>query len=122
MKNEEIKLKRGADPCELVSSFFILSFFLHLLFRPRRPIGFRCAPPTRSTPVVIVENSDAVSDFQPNAAIVQDMVNRGLTTFTGKATIAGAWRSLVTTQDVVGIKVCSEPGEISGTRPAVAAA
>jgi len=31
-------------------------------------------------------------------------------------------RSLVSTQDVVGIKVCAEPGEISGTRPAIVAA
>ena len=72
--------------------------------------------------VVIVENPDAVSDFQPDAAIVQDMVNRGLTNFTGKAKVAEAWRSLVSMQDVVGIKVCAEPGEISGTRPAVVAA
>ena len=75
--------------------------------------------PTR---IVIVENPDAVSDFQPDAAIVQDMVNRGLTNFTGKAKVAEAWRSLVSMQDVVGIKVCAEPGEISGTRPAVVAA
>ncbi len=72
--------------------------------------------------VVIVENPNAVSDFQPDAGIVQDMVNRGLTSLTGKAEVTGAWRSLVSTQDVVGIKVCAEPGEISGTRPAVVAA
>jgi hypothetical protein len=77
------------------------------------------SPPAR---VVIVENTNAVSDFQPDATIVQAMVNRGLTHLTGKATVAAAWRSLITTQDVVGIKVFSEPGEISGTRPAVAAA
>jgi hypothetical protein len=75
--------------------------------------------PTR---IVIVENPDAVSDFQPDAAVVQDMVNRGLTNFTRRAKVAEAWRSLVSTQDVVGIKVCAEPGEISGTRPAVVAA
>jgi hypothetical protein len=72
--------------------------------------------------VLIVENSNAVFDFQPDAAVVQDMVNRGLVNFTGKATGAEAWRSLVSTQDVVGIKVCAEPGEISGTRPAIVAA
>jgi len=76
-------------------------------------------PPVR---VVIVGNPDAVSDFQPDAGIVQDMVNRGLTNLTGKPDVAAAWRSLVSTQDVVGIKVCAEPGEISGTRPAVVAA
>jgi hypothetical protein len=72
--------------------------------------------------VVIVEDPNAVTDFQPNTAAVQDMVNRGISSLTGQPTTAGAWRSLVTTQDVVGIKVFSAPGEISGTRPAVVAA
>jgi hypothetical protein len=41
---------------------------------------------------------------------------------TGKATVTEAWRSLVSTQDVVGIKVFSAAGELSGTRPVVVAA
>jgi hypothetical protein len=73
-------------------------------------------------PVVSVENSGAVSDFQANAGVVQTMVNCGITNFTGKAAVAAAWRSLVSTQDVVGIKVFSEPGMLTGTRPAVVAA
>ena len=47
------------------------------------------------------------------------MVNRALTNLTGKATVADAWRSLVSTGDTVGIKVVSAPGAQSGTRPAV---
>ena len=50
------------------------------------------------------------------------MVNCGITNFTGQATVAAAWRSLVSTQDVVGIKVFSKPGMLTGTRPAVVAA
>ena len=50
------------------------------------------------------------------------MMDRGLTNFTGQATVAAAWRSLVSTQDVVGIKVFSTAGMLSGTRPAVVAA
>jgi len=50
------------------------------------------------------------------------MVDCGLTNFTGKTTAAEAWRSLLTTQDVVGIKVFSGAGMLCGTRPAVAAA
>ncbi len=50
------------------------------------------------------------------------MVNQGITNFTGKATVAEAWRSLVSTQDIVGIKVYSAAGPINGTRPAVVAA
>jgi hypothetical protein len=72
--------------------------------------------------VVSVENSSAISNFQANAGIVQNMMDRGITIFTGKTNVAEAWRSLVSTQDVVGIKVFSEPGMLSGTRPAVAAA
>jgi hypothetical protein len=72
--------------------------------------------------VVSVEDSNAISDFQPDAAVVQTMVNRGLTNLTRKATVAEAWRSLVATNDIVGIKVFSAAGEISGTRPAVVAA
>ncbi|HEX3889377.1 MAG TPA: hypothetical protein VHX90_00885, partial [Verrucomicrobiae bacterium] len=72
--------------------------------------------------VVIVENTNAISNFQPDENVVQTMVNRGLTNLTGKIKIAEAWRSLVSTQDVVGIKVFSAAGELSGTRPIVVAA
>ncbi len=50
------------------------------------------------------------------------MVECGLTNLTGKTSVTEAWRSLVSTQDVVGIKVFSPPGPTSGTRPAVVAA
>ena len=72
--------------------------------------------------IVCVENSGAISNYQANTEIVQAMVDRGLTNFTGKPTVADAWRSLVSTQDVVGIKVFSEPGMLTGTRPAVVTA
>jgi hypothetical protein len=72
--------------------------------------------------VVTVENADAIYDFQPNAGVVQTMVDRGLTNFTGQATVPAAWRCLVSTQDIIGIKVFSAAGMLSGTRPAVVAA
>jgi uncharacterized Fe-S center protein len=50
------------------------------------------------------------------------MVNRAITNLTERATVAEAWRSLVSSQDVIGIKVFSPPGPNSGTRPAVVAA
>ncbi len=70
----------------------------------------------------MVQDPDAISNFQPNPSVVQSMVNRGITNFTGRATVAAAWRTLVTPQDVVAIKVFSAGGQISGTRPAVVAA
>jgi len=50
------------------------------------------------------------------------MVERGITNLTAKPSLGEAWRSVVSTQDVVGIKVFSVPGPNSGTRPAVVAA
>jgi hypothetical protein len=50
------------------------------------------------------------------------MVNRGITNLTSKATAGEAWLSLISTQDIVGIKVYSNPGPNSGSRPEVAGA
>jgi hypothetical protein len=71
--------------------------------------------------VVTVFDSEATAAFRPHPDVVRAMVTCGLTNLTGKPTAAEAWRSLVTTQDVVGIKVLSLPGPNSGTRPAVVA-
>lgn len=72
--------------------------------------------------VISVENPAAVTDFKPDPVIVRRMVDRGLTALTGLTNVSAAWLSLVSTQDIVGIKVFSEPGMFSGTRPAVVAA
>jgi len=72
--------------------------------------------------VLIVEDSQATSAFRTKPDVVHTMVDRGIAKFTGKATPAEAWRSLVSTGDVVGIKIYSLPGPNSGTRPSVVAA
>lgn len=72
--------------------------------------------------VFVVQDPNATSAFAPRVDRVKTLVDRGITNFTGKATVADAWRSLVSTQDVIGIKVFSEPGPNSGTRPAVVTA
>ncbi|MGH8023324.1 MAG: hypothetical protein ACRED1_07070 [Limisphaerales bacterium] len=82
-------------------------------------------PPVFQAPrsrVIIVQNPAAIANFQPDNVVVQEMVNQGITNLTGQTTVASAWRSLVSAKDVVGIKVFSAAGEISGTRPAVVAA
>lgn len=86
---------------------------------PVEPLSPKNLPHAR---VVIVEDPQATDAFQPRPAVVRAMVDRGLTNLTAKPTVAEAWRSLLSTQDVVGIKVFSAPGPNSGTRPAVAAA
>jgi hypothetical protein len=77
---------------------------------------------TNRAHVVVVTDPTATDAFQPQPAVVQRMVRRGIMELTGKASLSAAWLSLVSTQDVVGIKVYSMPGPNSGTRPAVVAA
>ncbi|MCU0784551.1 MAG: DUF362 domain-containing protein [Verrucomicrobia bacterium] len=79
----------------------------------------RNAPRAR---VVVVQDRDATDAFRPRPENVQVMVDRAVKSLTGKTTPRDAWLSLVSTQDVVGLKVFSAPGQNSGTRPAVAAA
>ena len=69
--------------------------------------------------VLIVHDPAATEAFRPRLDKIRAMVSRAITNVTGKATVPEAWRSIVTTQDVVGIKVVSAPGANSGTRPAV---
>jgi Domain of unknown function (DUF362) len=91
------------------------------LARSQTPHNFA---PTNATDarVVIVENEAATDDFVPKLDIVQAMVNRAITNLTGKTTVVAAWGSLVSTNDVVGLKVLSSPGPNSGTRKDVVAA
>ncbi len=100
----------------------LVQFVLCLLWLPALQIQAGTSPNSPFARVVIVHAPNAVADFQPDDEIVQKMVNRGIIEFTGKTTVAAAWRSLVSTQDVIGIKVFSAGGEISGTRPVVVAA
>ncbi|MCI0540457.1 MAG: DUF362 domain-containing protein [Verrucomicrobiales bacterium] len=72
--------------------------------------------------VIMAENTNAVVAFSSQAERVEDVFDRGLLAFTGKASREEAWRSIVSTQDTVGIKVVSGPGANSGTRPSVVAA
>lgn len=72
--------------------------------------------------MVVVQEPGATVAFRPVPEKVRALVNRGITGLTGKTTVAEAWRSLLATSDVVGIKVVSAPGPHSGTRPAVVAA
>ena len=87
---------------------------------------YSAAAPTNNAPphaqVVIVQDPEATDAFQPRPARVRAMVDRGIIAVTGKSKIADAWLSLLSTNDTVGIKVFSEPGPNSGTRPAVVAA
>jgi hypothetical protein len=79
------------------------------------------SPADRGARVVAVSDPAATDAFRPRAERIRTMVDRGIKTFTGHTNVIDAWRSLLSTQDVVGIKVFSTPGATSGTRPAVVA-
>jgi len=69
--------------------------------------------------VIIAQDPEAISAFTPRLEVIRALVDGGLTNLTGKPTPLLAWRSLLSTQEVVGIKVFSAPGPNSGTHPAV---
>jgi len=98
------------------------AFFLFCLAAWPRQAGAFALSTNGTARVVIVQDTHAVSHFEADADVVQGMVNRGITNFTGKPTVTAAWLSLVSPQDVIGIKVFSAAGQISGTRPAVVSA
>jgi uncharacterized Fe-S center protein len=81
--------------------------------------GGHTAPRAR---VVIVEDAQAIDAFRTRQEPIREMVSEGITNLTRTASVPEAWRTIVSTQDVVGIKVFSTPGANSGTRPAVVAA
>jgi hypothetical protein len=69
--------------------------------------------------VVTVENGRATEAFMAQPAIVREMMRRGILKLTEKTNEASAWLTFISPKDVVGLKVYSEPGPSSGTRPAV---
>jgi hypothetical protein len=80
-------------------------------------------PATNATArVVEVDGTGLQSAFLADDDRVAAAFERGLFALTRTTNVTAAWRSLVRTNDTVGIKVFSQPGPLSGTRPAVVAA
>jgi hypothetical protein len=72
--------------------------------------------------VVQVDGVGLQSAFLADDTRVAAAFDLGLLALTRTANVSAAWRSLVRTNDTVGIKIFSQPGPLSGTRPAVVAA
>ncbi len=72
--------------------------------------------------VVIVHDPAATRTLAPQPDVVDAMVAKGLLALSARGSVADAWHALVSSQDIVGIKVHSSPGPVSGTRPDVARA
>jgi hypothetical protein len=77
------------------------------------------AVPARSKIYVASDSRALVGGFTPVPAVVRTMVDAAVMGATGKPNITAAWLSLVTTKDIVGIKVAAGPGAMGGTHPEV---
>ncbi len=76
----------------------------------------------RTSRVVIVHNPAATSAFEPQTQAVCAMFRQGLQALTHTGSIKEAWSGMISNQDVVGIKVYTAPGAMTGTRRATAEA
>ena len=69
--------------------------------------------------VIAVKRSGIMKDGKPDQQILQNMMDEGMFTLTGKKTTAEAWRTFFTPEDVVGIKVNPIGGVKLSTRQEV---
>ena len=92
------------------------------LLCPAIPDASEVHLPRRAGEVVVVEHRGATETFSPQPRPIEFMFSAGLRRLTGKPSTREAWASLVSTNDIIGLKIHSAPGHTSGTRPAVVAA
>jgi hypothetical protein len=81
--------------------------------------GLASSPVEERKRLVIVHDPAATRALAPRLEVVQRMVEAGVMAVTAQTTAEAAWRSLVSEKDVIGVKVHSTPGPVSGTRPEV---
>lgn len=79
--------------------------------------GARAQEAPAPTPSIVFKarDADAVRAYKTNPAVVRSMVNRLVLAVTGKPDIAQAWRSLVSPNDNIGIKISAAGGELFTT-------
>jgi hypothetical protein len=65
--------------------------------------------------VYSAHNPAAIKDYRTNPAVVRGMVNRLVLAVTGQPDLARAWRSLVSPNDKIGIKISAAGGELFTT-------
>ncbi len=75
--------------------------------------------PAGKSKVVAIKSRGIVSSGKPGTEIVQRMMEEGMFSLTGKKTVAEAWRTFFTPEDIVGIKINPIGGIKLSTRPEV---
>ncbi len=81
--------------------------------------GWLGAGDDRRAVVHVVEDIEATRAFEPVEPVVRSMVERGILALGRTNDVRAAWRRFVQPTDVVGFRVCSAPGPVTGTRPVV---
>jgi len=80
------------------------------------PIGLTAGTKSK---VVKIHAVDATYHFQPNPKQVLAMVESGIKRLSKQHSSIAAWRHFISTNDIVGLKINTRLGTLSGTRPAV---
>lgn len=62
--------------------------------------------------VVVAQDANAIRQFDADPGIVAGLVERGITTLTGRENVADAWRQFAGPVDVVGIKIVARGGPL----------
>lgn len=96
--------------------------FLFFLCGIGAPFCLLAAEPAAAAPVstVYYANDPALIDgFEPNAPVVQEMIDALVMATTGQKSVAAAWRSLISPGDHVGIKIAAAGGRDFSTHRAV---
>ena len=98
-----------------------------LLFAHSRATDQIAPPPAKPmmpaiSTIYFAHNPDAVEQFQENTAITRRMVDRLVMDVTGQDSVGGAWRTLVSPNDRVGIKVAAAGAPYCSSHPGVVAA
>jgi len=82
---------------------------------------FGAVNPKLKAQVMVVRDSRATDAFEPSDQVARELVDGAITNLFRTNSLKAAWLSVVSTQDVIGLKVYSVPGPRTGTRPAVVA-
>jgi uncharacterized protein (DUF362 family) len=79
--------------------------------------GLAQRPQPAATPSIVyaVHDPDSIKDYKTNPRVVHGMVNRLVLAVTGQHDLAEAWRSLVSPDDKIGIKISAAGGELFTT-------
>jgi uncharacterized protein (DUF362 family) len=114
-----IKLFRPNKATVLIRNVTVVLFCAIAASRAQPPQPAPALPPplpTATPSLVFVDrDSDAITGYRVNGKIVHGMVDRLVMAATGQPDVGRAWASLVSPNDIVGIKISAAGGELFTT-------